>query len=61
MLPPLDVLMWVGDNIQDFPRLTQSIRTAADSAFADFGETYIALPNPMYGSWERNQLPAISP
>ena len=56
-LGPLKVLMWVGDNIQDFPRLTQSIRTASDSAFADFGETYIALPNPMYGSWERNPLP----
>ncbi|MFI5257961.1 MAG: 5'-nucleotidase, lipoprotein e(P4) family, partial [Gemmatimonadales bacterium] len=23
-LPPLRVLMWVGDNIQDFPALTQS-------------------------------------
>jgi 5'-nucleotidase (lipoprotein e(P4) family) len=56
-LPALRVLMWVGDNIQDFPSLTQSIRTASDSAFADFGETYIALPNPMYGSWERNPLP----
>lgn len=56
-LGPLKVLMWVGDNIQDFPTLTQSIRTASDSAFADFGERYIALPNPMYGSWERNPLP----
>lgn len=56
-LPALKVLMWVGDNIQDFPRLTQAIRTAGDSAFANFGETYIVLPNPMYGSWERNQLP----
>ena len=59
-LGPLKVLMWVGDNIQDFPHLSQSIRAASDSAFADFGETYIALPNPMYGSWERNELPAIS-
>jgi len=56
-LPPLRVLMWVGDNIQDFPRLTQSIRTASDSAFAGFGESYIVLPNPMYGSWEKNPLP----
>lgn len=56
-LGPLKVLMWVGDNIQDFPRLTQAIRTAGDGAFADFGETYIVLPNPMYGSWERNPLP----
>ena len=60
-LGPLTVLMWVGDNIQDFPRLTQAIRTAGDGALADFGETYIVLPNPMYGSWERNELPAVSP
>jgi 5'-nucleotidase (lipoprotein e(P4) family) len=56
-LGPLKVLMWVGDNIQDFPSLTQAIRTAGNGAFADFGETYIALPNPMYGSWEKNPLP----
>jgi 5'-nucleotidase (lipoprotein e(P4) family) len=56
-LPALSVVMWVGDNIQDFPRLTQSIRTDADSAFADFGESYVILPNPMYGSWEKNPLP----
>ena len=56
-LGPLEVLMWVGDNIQDFPRLTQAIRGGGDDAFAGFGETYIALPNPMYGSWERNPVP----
>lgn len=57
MLPPLDVLMWVGDNIQDFPHSTQAIRSAPDSALAGFGERYIVLPNPMYGSWERNPVP----
>jgi len=56
-LPPLNVLMWVGDNIQDFPHLSQAIRTAPDSALAGFGEKYIVLPNPMYGSWERNPVP----
>ena len=56
-LPPLRVLMWVGDNIQDFPRLRQDVRTASDSAFASFGDRFIVLPNPMYGSWERNPLP----
>jgi 5'-nucleotidase (lipoprotein e(P4) family) len=56
-LPPLRVVMWVGDNIQDFPRLRQDIRTASDSAFAEFGDQFIVLPNPMYGSWERNALP----
>jgi 5'-nucleotidase (lipoprotein e(P4) family) len=57
VLPPMRVLMWVGDNIQDFPRLTQAIRTGADASFADFGDGFVVLPNPMYGSWVRNSLP----
>ena len=56
-LPALRVVMWVGDNIQDFPRLRQDLRSASDSAFAEFGDRFIVLPNPMYGSWERNALP----
>jgi 5'-nucleotidase (lipoprotein e(P4) family) len=56
-LPALRVVMWVGDNIQDFPRLRQDVRSASDSAFAEFGDRFIVLPNPMYGSWERNPLP----
>ena len=56
-LPALRVVMWVGDSIQDFPRLRQDLRSASDSAFAEFGDRYIVLPNPMYGSWERNALP----
>jgi 5'-nucleotidase (lipoprotein e(P4) family) len=51
---PVDVLMWVGDNILDFPDLTQAIRTGPEDAFAPFGTRYIVLPNPMYGSWEKN-------
>jgi 5'-nucleotidase (lipoprotein e(P4) family) len=54
-VPPLQVLMWVGDNIQDFPGLSQDIRFAEESALAEFGVKYFLLPNPMYGSWERNQ------
>jgi 5'-nucleotidase (lipoprotein e(P4) family) len=53
-LPALRVLMWVGDNIQDFPALSQDVRNAPDAAFAPFGRTFIVLPNPMYGSWEHN-------
>ena len=56
-LPALRVVMWVGDNIQDFPRLRQDLRAQSDSAFADFGDRFFLLPNPMYGSWERNALP----
>jgi 5'-nucleotidase (lipoprotein e(P4) family) len=53
-LPPLEVVAFVGDNIQDFPGLSQAIRTQGDAAFAPFGVRYFVLPNPMYGSWERN-------
>lgn len=53
-VPPLKIVMWVGDNVQDFPNQRQAIRTGDESAFADFGTRYIVLPNPMYGSWERN-------
>lgn len=52
-LPPLDVVAFVGDNIQDFPATTQQIRDAAPSAFDRFGRDWFILPNPMYGSWER--------
>ncbi|HEX6535605.1 MAG TPA: HAD family acid phosphatase [Gemmatimonadaceae bacterium] len=55
-LPPLRVLMWVGDNIQDFPHTTQALRDAPDSALAPFGDRFIVLPNPMYGSWEKNEV-----
>ena len=51
-LPPLRVLLWVGDNIQDFPDLTQAgLRGGPAAAFAEFGHRYWVLPNPMYGSW----------
>jgi 5'-nucleotidase (lipoprotein e(P4) family) len=51
---PVEVLMWVGDNIQDFPGLTQAIRKQPEDALAPFGSRFIVLPNPMYGSWEKN-------
>lgn len=49
----LTVVAWIGDNIQDFPMLTQQARDNA-SMLAEFGKRYFILPNPMYGSWERN-------
>ncbi len=57
VLPALRVLMWVGDNILDFPHISQDIRMQGDAAFAEFGEGFVVLPNPMYGSWEKNSLP----
>lgn len=51
-LPPLDVVMWLGDNIQDFPELDQSLNLGPDNGFDRFGIDFFVLPNPMYGSWE---------
>jgi 5'-nucleotidase (lipoprotein e(P4) family) len=53
-LAPAEVLLWVGDNIQDFPGLSQQLRGQGDVAFALFGDRYFILPNPMYGSFEGN-------
>jgi 5'-nucleotidase (lipoprotein e(P4) family) len=54
-LPPLEVIQWLGDNIQDFPRLTQAIRGGGPGTFALFGDRYFVLPNPMYGSFLNNR------
>ncbi len=52
-LPPAEIVLWVGDNIEDFPALDQSVRTRPTSELAPFGDRFVVLPNPMYGSWER--------
>lgn len=51
---PLRVVAWIGDNIRDFPGLDQPVRQKGDDAFGDFGARLFMLPNPMYGSWEKN-------
>ena len=53
-LPPLEVVAFVGDNILDFPGQSQALRKEPDEAFAAFGARFFVLPNPMYGSWEKN-------
>jgi predicted secreted acid phosphatase len=50
-LPPLEIVAFVGDNILDFPGLSQAIMKKGDEAFADFGVRFFVLPNPIYGSW----------
>jgi len=55
-IPALKVVEWVGDNIQDFPALTQAVRSVP-GGYAEFGVKYFLLPNPMYGSWEKNPEP----
>ncbi len=49
-LPAIKVLAWVGDNIKDFPKLSQ--QSVGD--LEAFGARYFVLPNPMYGSWVGN-------
>ena len=51
--PPLDVLVFVGDNILDFPGLTQAVAKSNDAALAPFGTKFFMVPNPMYGSWQQ--------
>ena len=50
-LPPLEIVMYIGDNVTDFPDLDQSWQKAPDDAFSAFGESYFVLPNPVYGSF----------
>lgn len=50
---PLELVAFIGDNILDFPSLSQAVRQQGEPAYASFGVTYFALPNPMYGSWQR--------
>ena len=51
-VPPLEIVLWVGDNIQDFPHLDQKLAQAPETALAPFGDRFILVPNPMYGSWK---------
>lgn len=54
-LPPHDVIAYFGDNIQDFPDLTQKEMQklkSDDKKFDMFSRGYFIMPNPMYGSWE---------
>ena len=52
-VPAQKVLMWFGDNIEDFPGQSQSVRAGTDAGYSNFGKTWFLLPNPMYGSWEK--------
>lgn len=49
---PVTIVAFVGDNIQDFPALAQSVKDKGAAGFADFGVRFWVLPNPMYGSWQ---------
>lgn len=51
-----NVVEWIGDNILDFPGMSQDIR-GDPAAFSEFGKRYFILPNPMYGSWQQIREP----
>lgn len=63
ILPAHKVITYVGDNIQDFPKMQQVCSgnekdriclTAHDkdsNKYNSFGAGYFILPNPVYGSW----------
>jgi predicted secreted acid phosphatase len=48
----VEVVAYLGDNIHDFPALSQDTRKAGPQAFADFGVRFFVIPNPMYGGWQ---------
>lgn len=45
----VEIVAFVGDNIQDFPGLSQKVTT---DGLAPFGTRFFVIPNPMYGSWQ---------
>ena len=55
------VLLLIGDDLGDFTSgadATPEKRASLVSGRAAWrGERWIVLPNPMYGSWEKNALP----
>jgi 5'-nucleotidase (lipoprotein e(P4) family) len=53
-LPPAEILLWVGDNVGDFPDLDQSLREGGARALEPFGRRFVLVPNPMYGSWKED-------
>lgn len=49
---PLEIVAFVGDNILDFPGLSQAVKSQGTSALSEFGVRFFLVPNPMYGSWQ---------
>ena len=49
---PIDILLYMGDNINDFPGGSQSMRAQGEAAYPEVGVHWFVLPNPMYGSWQ---------
>ncbi|MDH2406355.1 HAD family acid phosphatase [Bradyrhizobium sp. SSUT18] len=52
---PHSIAFSVGDNVLDFPCVTQS-EARTTSLVPMMGKAYFLLPNPLYGSWEKNAV-----
>ena len=57
ILKKYDVVIFMGDNLGDFPigtygKLTAERNAITDNFAADFGKKFIVFPNPIYGNWE---------
>lgn len=53
-----EVVLFVGDNLTDFPggfekKSVEERNALVDKLRADMGTRFIVLPNPLYGDWER--------
>ena len=48
----LEIVAFVGDNILDFPGLSQETKAQGDAGFSAFGARFFIVPNSMYGSWQ---------
>ncbi|MBC7712014.1 MAG: 5'-nucleotidase, lipoprotein e(P4) family [Rhizobacter sp.] len=58
VLKKYDVVVYLGDNLTDFPGGFEKTSVEARNALvekmqSDFGQKLIILPNPLYGDWER--------
>ncbi|MDQ8187486.1 HAD family acid phosphatase [Pelagicoccus sp. SDUM812002] len=54
-LEAFEIVMYFGDNIKDFPKLTQGLASdGAATEFEEFGRKFFVLPNPVYGSFASN-------
>lgn len=56
-----DILILAGDNLGDFDEFLEDRSSdfgfsKVDQMKAQFGQRFIVLPNPMYGSWEKEVL-----
>ncbi|MGH6737380.1 MAG: esterase-like activity of phytase family protein [Methyloceanibacter sp.] len=53
---PHEIVMYIGDNVQDFPGITQATAAARAEIVAEhLGHDWFLIPNAAYGSWEKTR------